>query len=80
MTSAATTTTAAPARQPITMPLTPQPRPEAAAGAEGGGAGPYDVVMYRESQTDSDILKVRSYLDEIVLGTGYAHLLKVAAA
>ena len=45
-----------------------------------GGETDVDVTLYREEQTDSDVLKVKNYLDELILGTAYMHLLKVAAS
>lgn len=45
-----------------------------------GGEASIEVLTYREPQSDSDIIKVRNYLDELVLGAAYMHLLKVAAA
>jgi hypothetical protein len=37
-----------------------------------------NVVMYRENQTKSDVVQSDWYLDELVLGTAYMHLLKVS--
>ena len=42
------------------------------------GAG-LDVTSYREDQTDSDVLKLREYLDEKIIDIGFAHLIKVDA-
>lgn len=43
-----------------------------------GSTSEYEAMMYRDSHVDSDILKIRNYLDELVLGTAYGHLLTVA--
>ena len=48
--------------------------------AVAGGDSNVQVELYRENQTDSDVLKVKNYLDELILGTAYMHLLKVAAS
>jgi len=37
-----------------------------------------NVVMYRESQSKSDVLQSDWYIDELIFGTAYAHMLKVA--
>lgn len=43
---------------------------------------PVDVVaeMYREEQTRGDVLRVRHTVDELLLDSSFAHLLKVATA
>lgn len=38
-----------------------------------------EVSSYREDQSDSDVIKVRTYLDEIVVDSAFAHLMKVDA-
>lgn len=45
-----------------------------------GGDSNIEVLTYREEQTDSDVIKVRNYLDELILGTAYGHLLRVATS
>lgn len=46
------------------------------SGLMGVGAD-MNVVMYRESGTKSDVIQTDWYLDELVLGTAYQHLLQV---
>jgi len=50
---------------------------ETAGGAPGGEDQSIEVETYREPQTDSDIVKVRQYIDELILGAAYGHMLKV---
>lgn len=37
----------------------------------------YSVTLYREQQTDSDVLKVRRYLDHIVVDKYFGHLIDI---
>lgn len=50
---------------------------EGAGGAAAAEDTSIEVMTYREEQTDSDIVKVRHYIDELILGAAYGHLLKV---
>ena len=48
--------------------------------AVSGMEADVEVSTYREEQTDSDVIKVRNYLDELVLGSAFGHLMKIATA
>lgn len=43
------------------------------------GAGAYSVKSYREEQTESDVFRVRHYVDEKIIDPYFGHLLKVDA-
>jgi len=50
---------------------------EGAVGAPAGEDSSIEVTTYREEQTDSDVVKVKHFIDELILGAAYGHLLKV---
>ena len=48
-------------------------------GVAGGGIS-MEVSTYRSPSNDSDVVHVREYVDELILGAGYMHLMKIAAS
>lgn len=43
-----------------------------------GGSADMNMLMYREQKKKADILQADWYLDELIFGAAYAHMLKVA--